>query len=385
MKSSYLEFLGCLIPSLALVACGADAAEAPFAGGGAPNAGSPSGGSAGGDAVIASNGGSVATGAGGVATPSSNGGAPVLAAGGSTMVSGAGGSTSTGVGGIAQGGAGGAATGTGGVPVVAGTEYTFTTGHFSVPPGSEVYKCQDFTNPFNKDIGIVQEVTNLTPGSHHMFAFVLPNNQLSLMDNLADCPEGGVEFHDYLMTSGSPVATITYPTSTGRIFTASNGLRLNVHLINTDSAPKDAYVVYKVVYVDPSTLTNKVASIFLNQVTLSVPPGMSTQSKTYTLSQDINLMDAASHMHKQGIHFVATTNTGQTLYDGTDWQEPQARSFDPPLHLASGTRITWACTYNNTTGTTLSFGESAASNEMCIFPGEFYNSTGQQITYQAVF
>jgi len=112
---------------------------------------------------------------------------------------------------------------------------------------------------------------------------------------------------------------------------------------------------------------------------------MSTQSKTYTLTQDIDLMGSASHMHKRGIHFVATADGGQVLYDGTDWQEPKVKSFDPPLHLAAGTKITWACTYNNDTGQTLGFGESAATNEMCIFPGEFASASGQQISYQAIF
>jgi hypothetical protein len=288
------------------------------------------------------------------------------------------------------GGGGAAATSSGvaggaGAPPAVGNEYTFSTAHVSVPPGSEVFKCQDFTNPFGKDIGIVQEVTTLTPGSHHMFAFVMPNAQLTLMNALVDCPSGGVEFHEYLTTSATPLATTTYPPNTGRVFAAGNGVRLNVHLINTGTDTKDAFVVYKVTYVDPAGLTNKVASIFLNQVALRVPPGTSTQSKTYTLSQDINLMDDASHMHKHGVRFVATTDSGQMLYDGTDWQEPKLQTFDPPLHLASGTKITWACTYNNDTGQTLSFGESAATNEMCIFPGEFYNATGQQISYQALF
>ncbi|HEX3596190.1 MAG TPA: hypothetical protein VHU80_13865 [Polyangiaceae bacterium] len=273
----------------------------------------------------------------------------------------------------------------GGTPVATGTEYTFSTAHVSVPPGSEVYKCQDFTNPFGKDIGIVQEVTTLTPGSHHMFAFVLPNAQLTLKDDLVDCPGGGVEFHDYLTTSGTPLATTTYPADTGRVFSSANGIRLNVHFINAGSDPKDAFVTYKVVYTDPTGLKNKVASIFLDQVGLRVPPGTSTQSKTYTLAQDINLMGDASHMHSRGVHFVATTDGGQMLYDGTEWQEPKPKSFDPPLSLKSGTKITWACTYNNDTGQTLSFGESAATNEMCIFPGEFYNATGQQISYQAIF
>lgn len=306
--------------------------------------------------------------------------------GGRSVTDDAGPSTS---GSAGSGGASSGAAGNGGAPTststAAGTEYTFSTEHVSVAPGAEVYKCQDFTNPFGKDIGIVDEETSLTPGSHHMFAFVMPNSQLTLMGNLVDCPGGGVEFHDYLTTSGTPMATVTYPPSTGRIFDASNGLRLMVHFINTGSDPKDAYVVYKVTYVDPAGLTNKVASIFLNQVALRVPPGTSTQSKTYTLSEDINLMDSASHMHKQGVHFVATTDSGQTLYDGTDWQEPMPKFFDPPLYLATGTKITWACTYDNQTGQTLTFGESAATNEMCIFPGEFYNSTGQQISYQALF
>jgi hypothetical protein len=381
MKNRYVELVYSFVPAIALVGCGAGATPEPFESGGASNGGALNG--TGGSVVASGTGGSLAAGTGGTMSPSSgSGGAPVVGTGGSAIATGGNGSTSTGgTGAVTTGGVSGA----GGAPMAAGTEYTFTTAHFSVPPGSEVYKCQDFTNPFNKDIGIVQEVTNLTPGSHHMFAFVMPNSQLSLMGSLSDCPEGGVEFHDYLTTSGSPVSTVTYPANTGRIFAAGNGLRLNVHLINTDSAPKDAFVVFKVVYVDPSTLTNKVASIFLNQVALSVPPGMSTQSKTYALAQDINMMGSASHMHKQGIHFLATTNTGQTLYDGTEWQEPPPKSFNPPLHLASGTQITWACTYDNTTGKTLTFGESAAANEMCIFPGEFYNSTGQQITYQAVF
>jgi hypothetical protein len=218
-----------------------------------------------------------------------------------------------------------------------------------------------------------------------MFAFVLPNGQLSLKDNLVDCPGGGVEFHDYLTTSGSPEQVTTYKPGVGRVFAGGNGLRLNVHLINAGTDPRDAFVTFKVTYNDPSTLKQKAASIFLNQVLLSVPPGTSTQSRTYTLNQEIWLMGDASHMHKRGVRFQATTDKGDMLYDGTDWEEPKPKSFDPPLHLMPGTKITWACTYNNDTGQTLSFGESAANNEMCIFPGEFYNPTGQQISYQSFF
>jgi hypothetical protein len=365
MINRYIALL-CLLPSAALPACGAEAGQSPAGGGGVPGAGA-----------------GTAIGSGGVAQIGAGGS---VATGGSTQVIGAGGANvPVGTGGTVPAGTGGTPVGTGGVTnTPGGMEYEFKTGSFSVPPGGEVYKCQDFTNPFGKDVAVVQMDTALTPGSHHMFAFVMPNGQLSLMSNLADCPSGGVEFHEYLTTTGSPQTTTQYPAGIGRVFAAGNGLRLNVHLINTDTAPKDAFISFKVRVVDPAGLDQRVASIFLNQATVRVPTGMSTQTKSYAIPQEIWLMDTASHMHKRGIHFVAKAGT-QTIYDGTEWAEPKPQTFDPPLHLASGTQISWSCTYNNDSGGALSFGESASKNEMCIMVGEFYNKGGAQITDQAIF
>jgi len=58
------------------------------------------------------------------------------------------------------------------------------------------------------------------------------------------------------------------------------------------------------------------------------------------------------------------------LYQTTNWDDPplEAKSID----LAAGDQIQWSCTYNNDTGGILTFGESAATNEMCIFTGQYY-------------
>ena len=42
------------------------------------------------------------------------------------------------------------------------------------------------------------------------------------------------------------------------------------------------------------------------------------------------------------------------------------------MHLASGTTITWSCTYVNDTGSALTFGESAQTNVMCISEFIYY-------------
>jgi len=270
------------------------------------------------------------------------------------------------------------------VPTVGSTgEKLFTTGSFAVQPGSEVFKCQDFKNPFGGDIGITEMTTDLTAGSHHMFAFVMPNDQLTLTDGLVDCPAGGLEFHEYITTTGQPHTDTKYPAGVGRILPGGMGLRLMVHLLNSTESEKSAFVKLNVKYGDPSSFPNKAASLFLNKVGLFVPAGVSTQSASYTLPVDIWLMGDASHMHSRGTHFVAKTGDGEVLYDGTEWAEPKAKTWDPPKMLAAGTQITWSCTYDNQTGRTLTFGESANTNEMCIFPGEFYNSTGGQITTQS--
>lgn len=265
-------------------------------------------------------------------------------------------------------------------------EIVIETGAFTVPPGGEVYKCQDFQNPFDgKAVGIVATETDLTAGSHHMFAFVMPNQDLSLFDGLHDCPSGGTEFHEYVTTAGSPHSVTQYPDGVGRYFPESAGFRMNVHLFNATTEPLDAFIKLTVRYVDPAILKYKAASIFLNNVGLWVPPGTSVQTGTYTLPTDIWLLGGASHMHRLGTHFEAKTGDGQLLYQSDDWEEPQPVKFDPPISLAKGSTITWSCTYNNDTNQTFSFGDSAVNNEMCIFPGEFYNTDGVQLSSQYPF
>ncbi len=58
-------------------------------------------------------------------------------------------------------------------------------------------------------------------------------------------------------------------------------------------------------------------------------------------------------------------------------------SGDPVGHWLESS-ITWTCTYNNETGGTLTFGDSAEKNEMCIFLARFYSApSGDEIECQS--
>jgi hypothetical protein len=248
-------------------------------------------------------------------------------------------------------------------------ELSITTVPFDVAPGAEEYKCQNFQNRAGQDIAIVKSQSFMSAGSHHMFVF--DDASFNTDTNaVADC--SGSEFHDFLLLSQQPQEVETYPAGVGRSLTQSTGLRVILHYLNNTSSTITAQVNAKFDWVQPSAVTYLAAQMELNQGILTVPEGVSTQSHSYTVPYDIDIMYAISHMHKRGTHFHAATNTNQVIYDGTVWDEPQPTLYNPPLLVQGNSTITWSCDYDNQTGMTLTFGESAATNEMCILFTIFY-------------
>jgi hypothetical protein len=169
----------------------------------------------------------------------------------------------------------------------------------------------------------------------------------------------------------------------------SQGLRLQVHYLNTTPDPIDVAVTANLTKTtDPSSITKWVAELYFNRVQLSVPPGAGakvTTSCTVPAGSPVGLIGGGSHMHARGVHFIANTSTGVKLIETTEWAEPEPVAYDPPITLNPGDKITWECTYNNTTGSTLTFGESAEKNEMCIYLARYYsNPNGDQMECQSV-
>jgi hypothetical protein len=243
---------------------------------------------------------------------------------------------------------------------------------FTVNPNQEVYMCQDFANPFmGQQADIVSYELHMSTGSHHMFAFYTTN---ATNGTEVTCPQGGLQFAPYTFTAGSPNAIETYPDGMGASIPATTGFTINAHFINTGASALTGNVALTIYVAKTGEVTQHVGPIFLNQALLSVPPTgqPSTSTASYTLTQDVNLLLGASHMHKRATNFVSTASTGQTLFQTTQWSEPQPKIYSPALHLASGTTITWSCTYVNDTGSTLTFGESASTNVMCISEFIYY-------------
>lgn len=351
-------------------------------GGGSGNAQAGSGGSAvggshaGGAAGTAGPGGSANAGSGGAGVSGGAGGSSAGSGVGGSGVAGTG-VGGSGVGGAAAGGAGGSTSMSGTFTLADPLVVSFSTVEIPVPAGAEMVKCQNFSNPIGKDAALIETDSDMV-SSHHMFVF--HGTSYTDTNSVADC--SGIEFSDLLHMSQTPQQQFVFPDGVGRVLPSGEGLRVLVHLLNPSTTAVTAKVTITFHAVDPSLIQYKAVSLFLNNALLSVPAGMSVQTRTTgALSQNIKLMGAVSHMHSRATAFSATTSTGKTLYScnsstGVDcWNEPSPANFTPALDIASGTTFTWSCTYNNTTGKTLTFGESANTNEMCIFAGVAYPAT----------
>jgi hypothetical protein len=169
-----------------------------------------------------------------------------------------------------------------------------------------------------------------------------------------------------------------YPPGMAAKLKGTTGLRTQAHYVNTTGGPLSAQVVVEFTKVDPGPITKWVGQMHFNRTVLTVPPGtgqvVSTSCAIPSTFGPIGLINGVSHMHRRGVHFVATTSGGRTLIDTTEWDEAPPSTYDPPIMVNPGESITWTCTYNNDTGMTLGFGDSATKNEMCIYIARFFSS-----------
>ena len=282
---------------------------------------------------------------------------------GSQTTSGSGGSASTGT-----------TTGTGGD---AGDTLTLTMAPFTIPPGGEVYRCQNFANPFGgADADVSKFESHMTGGSHHLLLFYKDGAVDGVDPNC-----NGLEFAATPYSTQIPDDSLDFPAGVAALVPAKTGFRLQSHYLNTTNKPIEAHVEVKLHLAKPATVTDHAGVLFVPEYMFAIPPN-STQVVNHTcnLPFDMNLLKANSHMHKHGTHFDAKINK-EMVFETTTWDEPESAIFAPAKPVKGGTKLDFNCTFVNNSANTLTFGESAETNEMCIFVASFYPvPAGEQVT-----
>ncbi|HUH04767.1 MAG TPA: hypothetical protein VML75_22375 [Kofleriaceae bacterium] len=252
---------------------------------------------------------------------------------------------------------------------------TLITATWTRPPGDEDYRCARLT---------VTEDTYITafrpldpPGTHH--AVVSLRDTPNAADGEYDCSVGDLE-HSMLFASGVGTDDLQFPAGVAIKVTAGQQLHLNLHTYNTTDSPITATSGVQVKTIPVAQVQQEAEVVFGGTTTIFLQNNQNTQTVSggCTFDQDATLLSIWPHMHQLGTHMKVVhqaTGGDVTLHDEPfDFNEQLNYSITPTLVQAGeGIRVT--CSYVNTSGGTVIFGDSS-DQEMCFAGLYRYPATG---------
>jgi hypothetical protein len=227
---------------------------------------------------------------------------------------------------------------------------------------SEGYRCVYKTVP--RDVYIVA-LSPLTPaGTHHT---TLEIHEGGGEDGVHWCagPSAGAR---RIQGSGVGTKTVELPPGVAMKIAAGEQIVMNLHLFNVaDTVLTGTSGMW--VKTVPAQTVNIAEVVLAGPVSLNIPQGRSTQSGRCTFQQPATIYSLAPHMHQLGVHMRVTAHSAvrgeQVIYDAAyDFTHQLVYPIEL-LELAAGDWLSVECTYDNTTGETVLWGDSTLS-EMCF-------------------
>jgi hypothetical protein len=253
-------------------------------------------------------------------------------------------------------------------------------GEWQLAAGEEAYFCVYVTVP--RDM-YIKAFRPLSPaGTHH--TVLTRYDQPSPADGTVRCSVG-TNGQSMIYGSGVGSPDFAFPPTVGLELTAGTRLLLNLHLYNATDQPMTGRSGALVLEAEEAEVPNRAEIVLAGPtIGLTVPTGVSTQSGTCQLSsvtsQPVQLFALSQHMHKLGTNMRSTiTRSGSpeiVLQDiPYDFEEQSFQLVEPHVELLPTDTLTTHCTYNNTTGNIVRFGDSS-DDEMCFTDIFYYPAQG---------
>lgn len=253
-------------------------------------------------------------------------------------------------------------------------------GDWSLTAGAEDYYCIVTTVPRDMYVRAFRPLIPL--GTHHT---VVTRYEGNLADGTHRCSVGT---NGQSMVYGSGVGSpdFVFPDRVGLHLTAGTRLLANLHLYNASDAPLSGRSGVLIQEATDAEIDHDAEIVLAGPTfTLSVPPGMSTQQGNCQVSnitdEPITVFAMSQHMHKLGKHMRSVVTRGSetiTLQDiPYNFENQTFQSKEPSVQLLPGDTLTTYCTYDNTTGRTVTFGDSS-DDEMCFTDLFYYPAQGAE-------
>lgn len=276
-------------------------------------------------------------------------------------------------------------------------KFTVTWGPVMVPPGQENTQCIWLKLPTSEAISVSKLHNTLSATSHHLIVYKDDKDQ-----NEQTTPVDCQPFTGALNTSGmiAPIAitqthddTIELPEGVAYSLSPGQMVKLEMHYINSTDTVAAAEASVDLFAADPATIHDEAGIVFAGSPDIAIDPGATQTVHAFlTLPTSFDLSEShvfaiTGHTHRLGtnvqVGFSASKLGPMTpVYapNPFSWSEPLTQRQEPPFSVPLGGGFDFTCTYKNTTGKAVKFGESA-NDEMCFFWTYYWPSQGSKVCF----
>lgn len=270
----------------------------------------------------------------------------------------------------------------------------------TIMAGQEITYCYYFKTPNTENMVIKKWSSVMSPGSHHMIMFTTPSEVLPAGTvSSTQCGIGGVggaNLPAWTYAAQTPTAELSLPTDDGagkplgQEIKAGSPAYIQMHYLNaTDNDIKVHVTVNAEAYEVGAAYTLTAPYITFNG-NLSIGPGATNLPQTMTCATPpgAKFWLLSTHAHKQAkkteVKNGMSTST-DIAFTSADWEHPGAKEWmATPFYTFAGDKLTYTCTYDNTgsnAGRTITTGDSAQTDEMCMATGYYFPATKPRICY----
>ncbi|HEX4448565.1 MAG TPA: hypothetical protein VH044_17590 [Polyangiaceae bacterium] len=284
---------------------------------------------------------------------------------------------------VADGGDGGGAG-----PVV--TTVVQAIGPIALAPAQETTVCIT-VRLSNKTAVYVPRITvDLALGSHHLVTY------RSMATTESPTPTACTAFQGILSGNAVPLMItekladeLTFPQGVALKIEENQMIELEAHYINTGSTTLQGSGKVRFDTV-PITTDNVIESDlgFFGTSGIILGPGSGSVGPMFVAGlAGTHGFALTTHQHRLGTDFKiwfansATDVNHAPVADTTDWANPPLYRMNPEMDFNGTNGLAYQCTWDNTTGQIVTFGESALQ-EMCFLWMYYYPSHGFDMRFQ---
>ena len=243
-------------------------------------------------------------------------------------------------------------------------------------PYSELWLCEVKPIPITKVAAVNWVEVKQNGGTHHLTLSTLGFASAGkLAHGRYDCRElyGDKSLmSDQIMFYGNQgVAheTMKLPKGIAATLPPTIDVIHEIHYVNATDKPIDLYSRINAWTIPDDEFEAGIWGGSVRDEHINIPKeGKHTEWTRCVFNKDVDVLFLASHTHALGVDFTIARYDGETtgdiFYSNTDWHIPLISQYEPSLKVKAGQGFEWACTWDNTTGEPVNYGNNS-TDEMC--------------------